>query len=399
MDAQHILIADDDPGCLALTSRIVSDMGLTPVTAVGREVALALFRGGDCAAVVADLSMEGADSGLRLAEDVRRLRPGTPVILMTGRPGTDSAIPGMRAGVCDYLIKPFRPKELSDSIRRALSRRRLSAELDMERATREELKAAYQQLAKVERLRESMLSIVGHELRTPLCAAELAAELLTASPGEGEAARAQELLKANLARLRSTVEELLLHAKLAAGRVAAAPVATDLLALVRKEAELIRPLAEERKLALHCAFPENGALVPLDPDLAAQAVRQLLLNAVRFNRDHGRIRVDVAYEPAQAVVCVLDDGPGIDDAETQKILDPYYQAADFMTRRVGGLGLGLAIVKLAMDAHGGSVQAHREAGGGSRFILSFPIYSASMNCGRFVALRGMNGDDHAANQP
>lgn len=378
METQRILIADDDPGCLALASRVVSGMGLTPVTAAGRDEALALFRSDDCEAVVADLAMESVDSGLRLAEDVRRLRPGTPVILMTGRPGTDSAIPGLRAGVCDYLVKPFRPKELSDSVGRALARRRLTAELDMTRATRKELEAAYRQLAKVERLRESMLSIVSHELRTPLCAAELAAELLTSGEGEDEDARAQTLLRTNLGRLRATIEEFLLHAKLASGRVAAVPAPADLLALVRAEVELVRPLADERRLSVDCRLPPEAPPVPLDPELAGQAVRQLLLNAVRFNRDHGRIRVELEVDPAQAVVRVIDDGHGIDETQTRAIFDSFYQTADFMTRRVGGLGLGLAIVKLAMDAHGGSVQAARAPGGGSRFCLYFPCYSETV---------------------
>ncbi|MDD5304958.1 MAG: ATP-binding protein [Elusimicrobia bacterium] len=380
----RVLVAEDDPGCRALTARIIRELGHTPLPADGEAAALRLFRSEDCGLVLTDLAMEKPDSGLRVATAVRRLRPGTPVILMTGRPGTDTAIPGLRAGACDYLIKPFRPRELRASIRRALARRRLAPELDMERASRAELHAAYSQLAKVERLREAMLAIVGHELRTPLYAAEMAAHLLAGAEPGPSAARTQELLERNLARLRVTVEEFLLHAKLAAGRVSAAPRPADLLALVRREADGVRPLAEERGLALSIEVAGAARPTPLDEELAAQAVRHLLLNAVRFNRDAGAIRVAVSFEAEQARVSVCDDGPGIPAAELGRVFDPFYQTADYLTRRVGGLGLGLAVVRLAMDAHGGAVHTASAPGEGARFTLVFPIYALQAAEGSYV---------------
>lgn len=353
----RVLIAEDDPSCRALTARIIRELGHTPLTADGEAAALSLFRSEDCALVLADLAMEKADSGLRVATEVRRLRPGTPVILMTGRPGTDTAIPGLRAGACDYLIKPFRPRELENSIRRALADDR--------------------PLAKVEHMREAMHALVCHELRTPLCAAEMAAHLLAGAEPGPDAARTQELLTRNLARLRVTVEEFLLHAKLAEGRVRAAPRPADLLALVRREVDGVRPLAEERGLALTLEVTGAARPAPLDSDLAAQAVRQLLLNAVRFNRDAGAVRVAVSFEADAALVSVRDDGPGIPLAELGRVFDPFYQAEDHLTRRIGGLGLGLTIVRLAMDAQGGSVHTASAPGEGSRFTLAFPVREPS----------------------
>jgi two-component system response regulator FlrC len=105
----RVLVAEDDPGCRALTSRIIREMGHTPLEADGEAAALSFLHSDDISLVLSDLSMEKPDSGLRVATEARRLQPGTPVILMTGRPGTDTAIPGLRAGACDYLIKPFRP--------------------------------------------------------------------------------------------------------------------------------------------------------------------------------------------------------------------------------------------------------------------------------------------------
>lgn len=369
-ETPRVLIAEDDPGCRGLAARVVRGLGLMAVTAAGEASAFALLRESDCALVLADLSMERADSGIRVAAEARRLAPGTPVILMTGHPGTETAIPGLREGASDYLVKPFRPQELADSIRRALARSRLSAELDGARATREELSAAYRQLSKVERQREAMLSIVSHELRTPLFSAEMAADLL-GRPGV-DAVKTKELLVKNLARLRETVEEFLLHAKLAGGGAPVDLRPGDLDALVRREAELAAPLAAERGILITVASEGPPAPAPLDEALAAQAVRHLLLNAVRFNRRGGRVEARVAHSPDAVRVTVRDDGPGIPAEKLQGLFDPFYQAADFLTREVGGLGLGLAIVRLAMDAHGGSAHAATPPEGGALFSLVFP---------------------------
>ena len=365
-----ILVAEDDPGCRGLSARVARGLGHEVLTAGGEEEARALLREREWELLLADLAMEMPDSGLRLAETARQLHPGAPVVLMTGRPGTDTAIPGLRAGASDYLIKPFRPKDLAESIRRALARGRLEPELDAARAGKEELSAAYRQLAKVERQRDAMLSIVSHELRTPLCAAELALGLL-GRPGP-ETDRARELLARNLARLRATVEEFLLHAKLSAGETKAELRPGDLDDLVRREAELIEPLAAERGVAVRLESEGQPAPVPLDEALAGQAVRQLLLNAVRFNRRDGLVVARVSHAPDAARLTVRDQGPGLPQGGESRLFDPFYQAADFLTREVGGLGLGLAIVRMAMDAHGGSAGAANAEGGGAAFTLAFP---------------------------
>lgn len=377
----RVLVAEDDPGCRAVSSRVIRRLGFTAVPADGEAAALRLLGSEDLGLVLADLSMEKPDSGLLIAREVRRLRPGTPVILMTGRPGADTAIPGLRAGACDYLTKPFRPRELEASIMCALARRRLDPELDMARATRDELAAAYVELAKVERLRESMLSIVCHELRTPLFAAEMAARIAADEKPGRAADEARGLLEKSLLRLHVTVEEFLLHADLAARRRCAATAPGDLLGLVRREVEGIRPLAEERGLAVAIAVEGSARPAPLDETLAAQAVRHVLLNAVRFNRENGAVRVDVSFGADAALVSVADDGPGIPDSELGRVFDPFYQVADYMTRRVGGLGLGLAVVRLAMEAHGGGVRVACDPGQGARFILAFPLRGTSVRGG------------------
>ena len=229
-----------------------------------------------------------------------------------------------------------------------------------------------------------MIAIVNHELRTPLCAAEIAAELLSDGTTGPDSEDIRKLLASNLARLHETIEEFLLHADLASGRVAAAPRPGDLLALVRREAEEARPLARKRKIPISLTTTGAARPVPLDERLAAQAIRHLLLNAVNFNRDAGGIRVTVAFGENESRVSISDDGPGMPAAEIDRIFDPFYQSADYHTRQVGGIGLGLAIVRLAMEAHGGAVSADSTPGEGTRFTVVFPLYAPQAAQGGYV---------------
>ncbi|OGS01109.1 MAG: hypothetical protein A2V88_09125 [Elusimicrobia bacterium RBG_16_66_12] len=102
-------------------------------------------------------------------------------------------------------------------------------------------------------------------------------------------------------------------------------------------------------------------------------MRHLLSNALRFNRPGGRVRIGLEFSAREAVLTVADDGEGIPAAALSRIFDPYYQAADFLTRRVGGLGLGLAIVRRIFEGHGGGVGVTSRPGEGSTFTAVLPL--------------------------
>jgi DNA-binding NtrC family response regulator len=126
----RLLIVDDDPGVLAVIRRAVELMGHAVVAARSRAEARECLRGEAFDAVITDVSMESADAGVLLVADTLALRPGTPVIFVSGRPDMEAALPVLGAGVCDYLNKPFRVDELACALNRAIGSR------DEERAKR-----------------------------------------------------------------------------------------------------------------------------------------------------------------------------------------------------------------------------------------------------------------------
>jgi signal transduction histidine kinase len=243
-------------------------------------------------------------------------------------------------------------------------------------ALRLELAAAYEELQKVERMREAMLSILGHELRTPLFAALLAAEELEPSAKEGRARCAHEHLKRNLLRLQTAAEEIIGHARRGAGKPlsAAGPACLETIARARVEEARTAAAAAGQSLS----FEIHGhprPILAVEADLA-RAIDHLLSNAIRFNRPGGRVRVELRFDASEAELTVADEGAGVPPSERGRIFDAYYQAADFMTRRAGGLGLGLAVARGVFESHGGAVRVAENPGGGSVFRATLPLAAA-----------------------
>jgi signal transduction histidine kinase len=353
--AEKVLLVDDDESALRLMKRVVEGMGLTARAVSSREQATAALRREDFGVVVTDVRLETGDAGVRLAREVGLLRPGLPVVLVTGSPELETALPALRLHAFDYLAKPYSLEALRRTVRRALSSRR--AEEPRRREIRDELSAAYTQLKKLERTREGMVAVLNHELRTPMCVVKAAAEQIANESCSEDGAAARRLLGQGLERLERTVTDILLHAELAGGAPASRGDAVDLMDLAEEAAASFSEEAAALEVRIDVRREDGSRPAPGDRDLLARAVTHLIGNAVRFNRPGGRVLVVAGGTNESRTLTVSDEGGGIPPDELKRVFDPYYQIADYMTRRTGGLGLGLAIVRAVFEGHGGGVTA------------------------------------------
>ncbi len=362
-----VLLVDDDAAMLGLLQRVAAEMGLSARAVSSREAACDALREGDYGAVIADVCLETADAGVRLAQEARVLRPGLPVVLITGNPELGTALSALRTHAFDYLAKPFALEELRRTIRRALA-----ARTDAE-PFREELSAAYSELKKVERTREGLLAILSHELSTPLCVARAAAEHIAAEPCSPEGEAARRLLAQGLERLGRATSDIILHARLAGGVKPERSEAVELGRLASAAAEDLAEEASALGVRIEVSSQPCPGVLLGDRTLLERALRHLLTNAVRFNRAGGLVSVRSGGDGVNAEISVRDEGGGIPSGELARVFDPYYQVADFLTRRVGGLGLGLAIVREVFEGHGGGVRAVNHPGEGCEFRAWIPV--------------------------
>src|SRR5262249_26365422 len=128
----------------------------------------------------------------------------------------------------------------------------------------------------------------------------------------------------------------------------------------------VEPLAVEKKLDLRIAVPAGLPPARGDERRLAQALFNLVGNAIKFT-DAGEVRIEVKAKEASYIFSVRDTGPGVDEAEQTKIFQEFQQVDNSITKAKGGAGLGLAIVKRIVEMHGGRIWIESQLGHGATF--------------------------------
>ena len=217
-----------------------------------------------------------------------------------------------------------------------------------------------------------------HELRTPLAAVSAYAELFErgASQRPEDLARVLTGIRAETARMRDLVEDLLLLARLDEGRP-----------LDRAQVELVGLAAEavDAAIAVGPAWPAHlEASQPVEVTGDKTRLRQVLDNLLANVRAHTppgtAATVAISMDNQDAVITVADRGPGLGD-EPGRVFERFYRADKSRSRQLGGTGLGLAIVSGIVAAHGGSVAAANNPGGGAAFTVRLPAQTSDDDAG------------------
>lgn len=365
----RVLIVDDEGGIREICARTLGGMGFEVSSAPNGEAALGRLEAQRFDFVLTDISMPESINGEQLTSEIKHRWPSTDVVIMTAYPGLESAILTLKNGAYDYLIKPFSPELLRAVAARCFEKRSLRAELDQEKLMRRELSAAYAELQKVERLKEAILSRVSHELRTPLFSAGMALETLEARRGNGCQDSELGILKSSLAQLRATIDDLILHAGLSRPDAALKKSPVDLPRIIDGVVERYKALWQERQIQIDVRWENPPKPFCADEGLLAEAFKHLFLNAVHFNKKGGRVSIRGREEARCVLISFEDTGVGISEEALPRVFDAFYQAAEYLTREVGGLGLGLAIVRKIAEAHGGSILVESAPGRGSVFTM------------------------------
>jgi signal transduction histidine kinase len=255
------------------------------------------------------------------------------------------------------------------------SRRLEQKSRELEAAT-QELKRTNQRLKELDRLKDEFVSTVSHELRTPLTSIRAFSEILQDDAGMDPQQR-QHLLGIvvkETERLTRLVNQMLDFSKIESGAYQWAHESLDLVDAVNEAMAATSQLAHMKNISVGTELPAAPVLIIGDQDRLVQVVINLLSNAIKYCRpETGTVRLKLSADKNEARLEVLDNGPGIEPSEQERIFEKFHQLRDAAEGNPQGTGLGLAICKMIVENHGGRIWVESDIGRGSRFIVTLPL--------------------------
>ena len=375
LDAPLVLVADDVPANVELLEVQLATLGFRTLSAVDGPSALAAATAHRPALAILDVAMPAGDLGCedrvtgfevcrRLKRDPRTAR--IPVVFVTALNDSTDRVKAIEAGGDDFITKPHN---------RLVLGARLRALLALRTAT-EELEGSYRKLRELEKVRDDLMKMIVHDLKTPLAAVQATLEMLgdgdfgTVSPQQAEAlgdaqARAGDLL--------TLIEDLLELARLEEAQVQLEPAPLEMtyfLARLLDEWELrLRQEGGRVVLDVAAGLPEIAA----DPALLRRVLNNLLQNAVVHARRAVTVTVAARADQGGVRISVTDDGPGIAEAYHELIFRKFERVKVAGVATARSSGLGLSFCKLVAEAHGGRIWVQSTEGAGSTFHLYLPL--------------------------
>ena len=231
------------------------------------------------------------------------------------------------------------------------------------------------QAERATRLRDEMLAVVAHDLRSPLHTIAIGLEtMLKLSPPDDQRANRQVVIMQRSVRsMNRLILDLLDVTRIEAGTLVVAQEHVRVRALLNDALELFEVPAREREVSLTCNAPDGMPCVIGERDRLIQVLSNLIGNAVKFTPPGGRISVRARPLDEHLDVSVEDTGPGISGEDLPHLFDRFWQAD---RARRAGTGLGLAIAKGIVEAHGGHIWAESLLGRGTAFHFTIPYARA-----------------------
>jgi PAS domain S-box-containing protein len=225
----------------------------------------------------------------------------------------------------------------------------------------------------VDRMKSEMVTMVSHELRSPLSNMQTAIELVLTSDFEEDLQRDMlNLVRSQCARLASCVRELLDVSQLEAGQIALRREPVTLWPLIQRVVNTFK-VTEQRGHRFQLIGQGELPFVWADSHKVEMILTNLLQNAASYSPEGSTITIEAkTMDNTDIVVSVSDEGEGIAREHLEQIFQPYYRVSSIRSEKVSGWGLGLYIVKRLVEMQGGRIWVESEVGKGSHFIFTLP---------------------------
>ena len=406
--ARKVVVIDDCSTFLDGVKKAFENEGYEIMTATSPREGIALVESAPPDCLLMDFLMPEID-GAEVCRKIKASKNGDfiPVIMLASKDKEKEIVSGLQAGADDYVHKTSDMKVLLARVEAAIRIKVLYDELKKNRA---ELQVANKQLQKLDGLKSDSVSMVIHELRTPLVAIKDSLSLLVeglAGPVNEKQLKFIRISLKNTEGLEALINDLLDISKIEAGKMQIIRKKRDIGETINDSISSLRNLAGRKRITILDAVPEGLPPVYGDEGRLGQVLVNLIGNAIKFTPDGGNIEVtarltspdsqsrgpgtrgEVAGGEKSAIrnpqsamhieVSVSDTGIGIAPGDIDKVFEKFEQSGYATNPGDKGTGLGLPICKKIIELHEGRIWVTSEPDQGSTFYFTVPIYSEKLH--------------------
>ena len=371
-----ILLVDDEPGLRKVLGITLTDLGYDVIVAPDGREALRLFEFRLPPIVLSDVKMPGMD-GIQLLQAIKRIRPETEVIMITGHGDMALAVRSLKFEATDFITKPISDEALEIALKRAHERIEMREQLRQYTENLENLVAEKtRKLLDAERMAAVGQTVAGISHSIKNIAGGLSGGAFVVEKGfeldDSQYLRqGWRMVRGNVEKIARLSLDLLNFNRSASLHVQKG----DPNAPVKEVVELMRPRAEEEGIALHLDLDSDLQPIYFDPDAVHLALLNLVTNALDAccESSGGGLTVSLTTSkpPGWGVEYrVCDTGCGMDARTVDKLFQAF-----FTTKGTQGTGIGLMMTQNVIEKHLGTIAVRSKEGAGSEFIIRLPEHS------------------------
>ena len=358
-----VLVVDDTIENLRLLSSVLGEQGYDVRAVPSGRQALQSVDHDPPDLILLDISMPEMD-GYEVCRQLRAKEGSrmVPVIFLTALTETSDKVRAFETGAVDYITKPFQLDEVLARVRTHVALRRAQAALT----------ESYGRLRQLEQLRDDLVHMIVHDMRSPLTALLIRLRILTGRRSSLDDALREDLLEAvqSAEDVSRMANDLLDVSRLEGGKMPLERASWDLTRIAGDVRTALATLDPERFIEIDSAEPME---VSCDGALVRRTIENLVSNGIRHTPPGTPVRISLVREGSRVRVAVHDEGPGVPAEAREKIFEKFGTIETRRDRTYHSAGLGLAFCKLAVDAHGGSIGVEPRLPAGSTFWFELPV--------------------------
>jgi K+-sensing histidine kinase KdpD len=366
-----VLLVDDDVNILDTAKDILEEAHYEISTAANGARAIELLDQKAFNVVIVDFQLPDT-TGLELARLVRERNDHTLVVLMTGHASLEMAVKAIQEAVYDYLIKPVDPAQLQRTIERALEKQKLVLE---NKHLIEDLKKANEMMERLDTLKSRMLTVLSHDLRTPLSSIRGYSELLRSGVKGRLTENQKKMVDITIQEadhLNGLIGDLLDLANVDAGRLNLDLRPTRFEDIVDKAASRVKLVSEMKEIPMEIVLASPLPMVEADVPRMVQVLSNLMRSSLKYAARGGKIFINGLEKNGNIEFKISYAGQGF-SADKLKTIFAILRGRDEPAGAQDGLRITLALAREMMLAHKGDIGVEsRGEEQGSTFWITLP---------------------------